>query len=98
MKQWLACAALGFLTSCATAGEHVVFGADIAVSENCTVKVNPGGETVRFLPQFASGGECRLVTHPQTTIPSTYFIGGKYIFLLKTTFARKTAARQSTPQ
>lgn len=83
MQKILVIATLGAVASCATAGQHAVFGANIGVSESCVITVAAEDKLVEYKPDFEMSGKCRLVTHPEANIPSTYFIDGKYIFFVE---------------
>lgn len=83
MHKILVIATLAAVAFSATAGQHVVFGATIGISEGCVLTVVAEGKSAEYKPEFEGNGKCRLVTRPETNIPSTFFIDGKYIFFIE---------------
>ena len=60
-----------------------IFNANVLLDENCQINVNTLSGTVSHNFKFESGGDCRIVTHANTSIPVTYFINGSYILFIE---------------
>lgn len=84
MKLKLAVLSLS-LCSCSYAQEHKdtfdVFGGRISLDQNCNLVI-AGAHVELPLPK-GSSGNCRFVTHANTSIVQTHFINGAYIIFVE---------------
>lgn len=74
------------LTACTQAHStnHLkIFDVDVLLDEKCQVNLRTPSGTVSHNFKFESGGDCRIVTHANTSIPATYFINGAYILFVE---------------
>ena len=55
------------------------------LNESCQIDVSSNSKTKAVVQDFTfkPGGECRIVTHANTSIPITYFINGSYILFVE---------------
>jgi hypothetical protein len=60
-----------------------LFEVSIVLNESCQIKANSSSKAVVHDFTFEPGGECRIVTHANTSIPITYFINGSYILFVE---------------
>lgn len=62
-----------------------LFGVNVMLKESCQIDVSSNSQTKAVVQDFTfkPGGECRIVTHTNTSIPITYFINGSYILFVE---------------
>ena len=60
-----------------------LFEVNIVLNESCQIEASSSSKTVVHDFTFESGGECRIVTPANTSIPITYFINGSYILFVE---------------
>lgn len=60
-----------------------LFEVNIVLNESCQIKASSSSKAVVHDFTFEQGGECRIVTHANTSIPITYFINGSYILFVE---------------
>lgn len=61
-----------------------LFGVNVMLNESCQIEASSSSKTKAVQDfTFEPGGECRIVTHANTSIPITYFINGSYILFVE---------------
>ena len=60
-----------------------LFEVNIMLNESCQIKASSSSKAMVHDFTFEPGGECRIVTHANTSIPITYFINGSYILFVE---------------
>ncbi len=60
-----------------------LFKVNIILNESCQIEASGSPKAVTHDFAFEPGGECRIVTHANTSIPITYFINGSYILFVE---------------
>lgn len=60
-----------------------LFGVNIVLNKSCQIEASSSFKAVAHDFAFEPEGECRIVTHANTSIPITYFINGSYILFVE---------------
>lgn len=60
-----------------------VFNSKIRLTSSCEMEHEYKGESVKVNLGFSNTHSCRIVTHSNTSIPSTYYINGYYILFIE---------------
>ena len=53
------------------------------VYKACTISLVSSDQLIEYKPKFNEMGKYRLVANSNTSIPSTHFINGKYVFFIE---------------
>lgn len=60
-----------------------VFGLDLALGGDCVLDISLNDDVSRHSFGFEKPGECRFVTHPNTSVVNTHFVNGAYLFFVE---------------